>query len=298
MRWMITGAGGMLGTDLTELLRVTPGMRVVPFARSELDLRDADAVAWAVRAARPDVVVNCGAWTNVDEAETREQEALAINGTAVAVLARVAAELGARLIQLSTDYVFDGSGHDPYRETAPTGPINAYGRTKLAGERAALEHGHHVVRTAWLYGAQGRSFARTMVGLEGSRQTVSVVDDQFGQPTWTGDLAERIVLLGRADAPPGVYHGTSAGRTTWYDYAREIFTLLGADPGRVEPIPSTALCRPAPRPANSLLGHGNWRAAGLPPMRDWSTALHEAWPALLTSWSARVVSQAVGVGGE
>ncbi|MEV6158195.1 dTDP-4-dehydrorhamnose reductase [Nonomuraea sp. NPDC052129] len=298
MRWVITGAGGMLGTDLTERLRTTPGMRVRPFTRSELDLCDAGAVAWVLRAARPDVVVNCAAWTAVDDAETREKEALAINGTAVSVLARVAADLGARLIQLSTDYVFDGAGVGPYRESAPTGPINAYGRTKLAGEHAALEHGHHVVRTAWLYGAHGRSFARTMVGLEASRPTVSVVDDQFGQPTWTGDLAERIVQLGRADAPPGVYHGTSAGRTSWYDYARELFSLLGADPSRVGPIPSTALRRPAPRPANSVLAHGNWQAAGLPPMREWSIALHAAWPALLRAWGARVVGQTVGVGGE
>ena len=141
MRWMITGAGGMLGTDLTELLRTTPGMRVRPFTRSELDLRDAGAVAWAVRAARPDVVVNCAAWTAVDDAETREEEALAINGTAVSVLARVAADLGARLIQLSTDYVFDGAGDRPYGESAADGPHQrlrqdqARGRARGPGAR-------------------------------------------------------------------------------------------------------------------------------------------------------------------
>jgi dTDP-4-dehydrorhamnose reductase len=292
MRWLVTGAGGMLGGDLTRLLRATPGMRVDAFTRARLDLRDPEAVAGALRAARPDVVVNCAAWTAVDDAETREQEALKLNGTAVEVLAREAAGLGARLIQLSTDYVFDGAGREPYREDAPSRPINAYGRTKLAGERAALEHGHTVVRTAWLYGSRGRNFARTMIAMEGVKEQVSVVDDQFGQPTWTMDLAERIVLLVRKDAPPGIYHGTSGGRTSWHGYAREIFMLLGADPSRVRPIRSSALIRPALRPANSVLGHDGWQVAGLQPMRDWDSALHAAWSSL------RVVGQTIGVRGE
>ncbi|WP_052423646.1 dTDP-4-dehydrorhamnose reductase [Nonomuraea candida] len=293
MRWMVTGAGGMLGRDLTRLLRAMPGTWVRAFTRAELDVCDAAAVAAAVRAAQPDVVVNCAAWTDVDGAEQDEARAMAVNGTAVAGLARAGAQVGARLLQLSTDYVFDGAARTPYAEDAPTRPLNAYGRAKLAGERAALDHGHYVVRTEWLYGAHGRSFARTMATLAAEDKPVQVVDDQFGQPTWTVDLAERLILLGVGQAPPGVYHATNTGLTSWYGYARRIFALVGADPGLVEPVGTAAFPRHALRPAYSVLGHDAWRP--LPPMRDWSAALSAAWPHLLAGWGG-VVGQAVGVG--
>lgn len=280
MTWLVTGAGGMLGTDVVARLdgAVAPG-------RGELDLTDAGAVREALRRHRPEVVVNCAAWTAVDDAEAHEDAALAVNGTAVEALVAGCAEIGAKLVQVSTDYVFDGTAAEPYPEDAPTAPVNAYGRTKLAGETAVLgyERGY-VVRTAWLYGAHGPSFVRTMARLAGERDTVEVVDDQAGQPTWTGDLADRIVALVRADAPAGAYHGTSAGRTTWYGLAREVFALLGLDPARVRPTTSERFVRPAPRPAFSVLGHGRWAAAGLAPMRDWRDALHAAWPSLTAAW--------------
>ncbi|WP_232326535.1 dTDP-4-dehydrorhamnose reductase [Microbispora sp. ATCC PTA-5024] len=281
-RWMVTGAAGMLGADLVTLLR-HEGEDVVPLARRDLDLRDPRAAAAAVADVKPDVVVNCAAWTAVDEAEAHEEEALAVNGHGVRRLAAASAGHGATLIHISTDYVFDGSARLPYAEDEPVDPVNAYGRTKLAGERAALSHGGHVVRTAWLYGEHGANFATTMIHLAGERDTVSVVDDQHGQPTWTADLAERIVLLGRSGARPGVYHGTNAGRTTWYGYAREIFCLLGADPDRVRPTTSRDFPRPAPRPAYSVLGHAAWTRAGMAPMRDWREALRDAWPRLTRS---------------
>lgn len=280
MTWLVTGAGGMLGTDVVARLdgAVAPG-------RGELDLTDAGAVREALRRHRPEVVVNCAAWTAVDDAEAHEDAALAVNGTAVEALVAGCAEIGAKLVQVSTDYVFDGTATEPYPEDAPTAPVNAYGRTKLAGEAAVLgyERGY-VVRTAWLYGAHGPSFVRTMARLAGERDTVEVVDDQAGQPTWTGDLADRIVALARAGAPAGVYHGTSAGRTTWYGLAREVFALLGLDPARVRPTTSERFVRPAPRPAFSVLGHGRWAAAGLAPMHDWRDALHAAWPSLAAAW--------------
>ncbi|GAA0361438.1 dTDP-4-dehydrorhamnose reductase [Microbispora corallina] len=275
----MTGAGGMLGADLVTLLR-HEGEDVVPLARRDLDLRDPRAAGAAVEDVKPDVVVNCAAWTAVDEAEAHEEEALAVNGHGVRRLAAASAGHGAKLIHISTDYVFDGTARLPYAEDEPVDPVNAYGRTKLAGERAALSHGGHIVRTAWLYGEHGANFATTMIRLAGERDTVSVVDDQHGQPTWTADLAGRIVLLGRSGAPPGVYHGTNAGRTTWYGYAREIFRLLGADPDRVRPTTSRDFPRPAPRPAYSVLGHAAWGRAGMAPMRDWREALHDAWPRL------------------
>jgi dTDP-4-dehydrorhamnose reductase len=279
MRWLVLGARGMLGADLMMALR---GEDATGFGR-ELDIRDTDAVGDAVHELRPDVVVNCAAWTDVDGAETHADEAEAVNGHAVEGLALVCAKRGTRLIQISTDYVFDGQGIEPYGEDDQVNPVNAYGRSKLTGERAALRHGHTVVRTAWLYGAGGRNFAATMIRLAAERETVPVVTDQVGQPTWSADLAVRVVALGRAAAPAGIYHGTNAGRTSWNGFAREIFSLLGADPGRVTSTTSASFPRPARRPAWSVMGHDRWARAGLPPMRDWREALRAAWPYLSVS---------------
>ncbi|MQY04010.1 dTDP-4-dehydrorhamnose reductase [Actinomadura macrotermitis] len=270
---MVTGAGGMLGTELVGRLRAR-GADVVALDRAELDLLDPGAVREALARHRPEVIVNCAAWTAVDDAEADEDAALAVNGTAVAALA----DCDARLVQISTDYVFDGTATEPYAEDAPVAPVNAYGRTKLAGELAAKDG--YIVRTAWLYGAHGPNFVRTMMRLAAERDTVEVVDDQLGQPTWTGDLAEQVIALGLSGAPPGVYHGTNGGRTSWYGLAREVFALLGLDPERVRPTSSEKFPRPAPRPAFSVLGHDRWAAAGLAPMRDWREALHAAWPGL------------------
>jgi len=182
-------------------------------------------------------------------------------------------------VTISTDYVFDGNGTAPYAEDAPTDPINAYGRTKAAGEalvRRIAPDSSYVVRTAWIYGAHGPNFAATMLRLAATHETVSVVTDQVGQPTWTGDLAARIVELLDADAPAGIYHGTNAGQGSWYDFTRAIFAENGLDPERVLPTDSAAFVRPAPRPAYSVLGHDAWSRAGLTPMRDWREALHAA----------------------
>lgn len=284
--WLVTGAAGMLGTEvLRELDRLRlAGQavgKVTAAGRDRLDLTDPAAVRAVVREVRPEVVVNCAAWTAVDDAESHEEEALAVNGHGVRELAAACAGAGARLVHVSTDYVFDGTAAGPYPEDAPPAPVNAYGRTKLAGERAVLEllpETGYVVRTAWLYGAGGPNFVRTMVRLAAERETVDVVDDQHGQPTPAAELARRLVVLPRVGAPAGIYHGTCAGRTTWYGLAREVFTLLGADPGRVRPTTSAAYPRPARRPANSVLGHDRWRVAGLPPMRHWRRALHDLWP--------------------
>ncbi len=239
-----------------------------------------------------DVVVNAAAWTDVDGAEADEAAATAINGHAVARLAAACAGRGVPLLQLSTDYVFPGDGTAPYPEDAPTAPINAYGRSKLAGERAVLatERGY-VVRTAWLYGAGGGNFAATMLRLAGERDTLDVVDDQRGQPTWTVTLAERLVALGRAahagQAPAGVYHGTCSGETTWYGLARAVFVEAGLDPDRISPTTSDRYVRPAPRPAYSVLGHARWAAAGMAPMADWRNTLHEAFTAGVFEQSVR-----------
>jgi dTDP-4-dehydrorhamnose reductase len=184
-------------------------------------------------------------------------------------------------VQPSTDYVFAGTSERPYAEDDIPAPRSAYGRTKLAAERAVLGRlpgAGYVVRTAWLYGAHGPSFVRTMINLERQRPTVDVVDDQHGQPTWTAEVARQIMALVRSAASPGIYHATSSGQTTWFELAREIFRLLDADPARVRPIPSSALTRPTPRPAYSVLGHGAWARAGVPPLGAWQPALERAFP--------------------
>ncbi len=273
-RILVTGSRGMLGQDLLPALAAHD---VTAPARAELDITDEVAVRRAVEG--HDVVVNLAAYTAVDAAEEHEDEARAINATGAGVLARAAAEAGARIIHVSTDYVFDGSATSPYPEDAPHAPVSAYGRTKAEGERLVLDghpDGASVVRTAWLYGAGGSSFPSTMLRLAASPDPVSVVDDQRGQPTWTVALAARIVELVDAGAPAGVFHGTATGETTWFGLARAVFTAAGLDPERVRPTDSASFVRPAPRPAYSVLGHGGWARVGLPPLRDWREALSDA----------------------
>ncbi|MDH6223392.1 dTDP-4-dehydrorhamnose reductase [Streptomyces sp. MJP52] len=287
MKWLVTGAGGMLGRDTAEEL-ARRGEEVVALGRAELDVTREEKVRAALGEHRPDVVVNCAAYTAVDDAEHDEATALRVNGDGPRVLARMCAEQApARLIHVSTDYVFDGRDREtPYPEDHPTAPRTAYGRTKLAGERAVLTElsgRSAVVRTAWLYGVHGRSFVRTMTELESRRDTLDVVADQRGQPTWSADVAGRIaelgVRLGADDRDAtGIFHATSSGEATWHELAQEVFRLLGADPARVRPVTSEAFPRPAPRPAYSALAHHRWRHLGLPPLRDWRTALHVALP--------------------
>lgn len=282
MRWLVTGAGGMLGQDMVDELR-RRGEHVTGRDHAALDITRKEDVDRAFARHRPDTVVNCAGYTAVDDAEHDEASALHVNGDGPRLLARACAAHDARLIHVSTDYVFAGDAHTPYPEDHPPAPRTAYGRTKLAGEHAVrdeLPTASAVVRTAWLYGVHGRSFVRTMIELEAHRDNVDVVDDQRGQPTWTADVAARIADLGPhvgRDAT-GVFHATSSGEATWYELAREVFQLLGADPDRVRPVSSEAFARPAPRPAYSALAHGRWRRIGLAPPRDWRAALHEALP--------------------
>lgn len=281
MRWLVTGANGMLGTDLVDLLR-SRGEDVTAASRSTLDVTSADAVADAVTG--HDVVVNCAAWTAVDDAEEHEGDALVVNAEAPRLLARAAAASGARLVQVSTDYVFDGSADTPYVEDAPLSPVSAYGRTKAAGETAVRdEHpgGHLVVRTAWLYGAHGGCFPKTIARVARERGEVHVVGDQVGQPTWTADVATTIVALVQADAPVGTYHATSAGRCSWFDFARQVVVAAGLESSVVQPTRSADFVRPAPRPSYSVLGHDALTALGLNPIGGWSERWAVAAPSVL-----------------
>jgi len=281
LRWLITGAGGQLGTDLQHAL-ADSGDEVLARRHSELDIADATAVAKAVADLAPDVVVNAAAYTAVDAAESDEDAAHRVNTVGPATIAAAVAGHGGKLIHVSTDYVFAGDASVPYEVDDPTGPRSAYGRTKLGGEQAVrdlLPEASYVVRTAWVYGATGGNFLKTIARLERERDTISVVDDQRGAPTWSADLAIGLVELGRSAAVPGIYHCTNAGDTTWFGFAQAIFEELGADPERVLPTTTDAFPRPAPRPAYSVLSDTAWRAAGLAPLRHWRDALRSAFRA-------------------
>ena len=275
-RWLITGAHGQLGSDLQQVLADDD---VRALGRSDLDVADLRAVADAIAEFRPDVVVNGAAYTAVDSAETDEDTAYRVNAAGAAAVASAVARAGGRLIHVSTDYVFDGESQVPYAVDDPTGPKSVYGRSKLAGEEAVREllPSAYIVRTAWLYGAVGGNFVKTMARLERERTTVTVVDDQFGAPTWTAQLAAALVALGRSPSTSaGIYHCTHSASTTWYGLARAVFAEIGADPDRVRPTTTDRFPRPAPRPAYSVLSDASWRAAGLPGLRPWRDALHAA----------------------
>lgn len=270
----------MLGQDLTRAVREA-GDEAIVVGSADVDITDPAAVSAAV--AGVDVVVNCAAWTAVDDAEAHEATAYAVNAVGAANVARACAQLDVRLVQVSTDYVFDGVAAQPYAEDALQRPQGAYGRTKCAGEWAvrALCPEALIVRTAWLYGAGGGNFVSTMARLAAERETLTVVDDQRGQPTWTVDLADMIVRLIQAEAAPGYWHGVSGGETTWWGFARAIFEASGWDPERVHPVDSSQFQRPAPRPAYSVLGRGRFEGHQVTPIRDWQSALLAALPHLM-----------------
>ena len=284
MRWLVTGSGGMLGRDLVTRLGAGDAgdaADVTAATRATLDVTDAAAVHDGV--AGHDVVVNCAAWTDVDGAETQEVEAALVNATAPRHLAEACAASGALLVHLSTDYVFAGDAERPYAEDAPPAPASAYGRTKAAGEaavRAALPDRHLVVRTAWLYGAHGRCFPRTMAGLAAERDRLTVVADQVGQPTWTVDVADLVVRLVGSGAT-GTFHATSGGRASWFDFAQEVVAAAGRPREVVVPVSSAEFVRPAPRPAYSVLAHDALVAAGVEPIGDWRDRWAVAAPTVL-----------------
>lgn len=271
-RALVTGAGGLLAHDLVPALRQA-GWVVTALGRLDLDITDPAQCVAAIEG--HDLVVNTAAYTAVDAAESDEAAAFAVNAVGAANVAQASSWAGARLVHISTDYVFDGTATDPYAVDYPVAPVSAYGRTKAAGEWAvrALCHESWVVRTAWLYGSGGPNFVSTMLRLASERETISVVDDQLGQPTWAVDLADLIVRLVNVGAPFGIHHGTSTGQTSWYGFAQAIFELRGLEPQRVQRTASVAFPRPARRPASSVLSHSSLTRAGVAPIGDWRRAL-------------------------
>ena len=223
----------------------------------------------------PDVVVNCAAWTAVDACESDPERAQRVNGDAVAWLRQSCDHVGAHLVQISTDYVFDGTLDRPYVETDPTGPQSVYGRSKLAGEQAAGPDAT-IVRTSWVCGEAGGNMVKTVLRLSAERDSLSFVDDQRGCPTFTADLAPLVRRLA-VERPSGVFHATNQGAVSWYEFVRDIVDAAGRDPGMVHPIATADLDppRPAPRPANSVLDNAALRTAGIPLLRDYREPLAE-----------------------
>ncbi|MGN6867847.1 MAG: dTDP-4-dehydrorhamnose reductase [Solirubrobacteraceae bacterium] len=273
MRFAITGAAGMLGQDLVAAANAA-GHEALAFPRADLDITDGSAVGRALADARPDVVVNSAAWTNVDGAETDEAGALAVNGTGAGNVARAAAACGAWTIHVSSDYVFDGRKDSPYVESDPVGPLSAYGRSKLAGERAVAEEApdrHTTVRSSWLFGPGGPCFPATIVRLARERDELKVVDDQVGCPTFTGHLAEALVeLAGGDERPAGIVHVAGGGSCSWFEFAREIVARAGVRCD-VKPCSTEEFPRPATRPANSVLR--SERGGEAPLLPEWREGL-------------------------
>jgi dTDP-4-dehydrorhamnose reductase len=271
MRILITGAAGMLGSDVRATCEAR-GHERLAITRAQLDITDAAAVQEAVARVRPDAVINCAAWTNVDGAEDHREAALAANGAGAGHVARAATANGAWTVHVSSDYVFDGRKTTPYRESDEVNPLSAYGRSKLDGERevvSAAPESHTIVRSSWLFGTAGKCFPKTILRLAREREELTVVADQIGCPTYTGHLARALVELAEA-APLGVLHVASAGSCSWFEFAREIVASGGAD-CEVRPITTEQYLLPAPRPAYSVMVSER----GAPTLPGWRQGLHE-----------------------
>lgn len=281
MRILVTGSRGQLGTELMERLEAAPQHEVLGVDLPEVDLTDRDQSLGLVTGFRPDAVIHGAAFTAVDACETEVETAYRVNCGATRFLADGARRVGAHVVYVSTDYVFDGTKPGPYVEWDQPSPRSVYGRTKLGGERE-IDHGWTVARTSWVCGYHGNNMVKTLLRLADGRGPVAFVDDQRGHPTFAGDLAEMLIRLA-VERVPGTFHTTNQGAVSWYEFAREVFAAAGHDPGRVSPISTADLDppRPAPRPANSVLDNLAWRLHGYAPSRDFREPLAEVVARLL-----------------
>lgn len=304
---LVTGAGGQLGRDVVQALEgvVPPGgqrrtlfeeaspgpgarLDVVAADRAHLDVTNRAGVLEACAALRPAVVVHCAAWTAVDACQLDPDRAFGVHAIGTRNMVEGAALVGAHLVYVSTDYVFDGDQAAPYREWDAPSPRSVYGASKLAGEQECPVGSTTIVRTSWVCGAHGTNMVKTLLSMAARPGVVRFVDDQRGAPTFTADLAPALVTLA-LDRRPGTYHVTNQGETTWFGLARAVFARAGADPNRVEPISTADLepPRPAPRPANSLLDNAALRLGGLPLLPDWHDGLERLLKVLLPGPPAR-----------
>ena len=273
MKILITGSNGMLGHDLIETLK--DSHELVLTTSKTLDITDKDSTIKCIKENRPDVVINSAAYTDVDGCETNQDLAYAVNGEGVRNLALGCREVDCPLVHVSTDYVFDGTARNPIEEDGEIGPISVYGKSKLKGEEAIEEilDKYFIVRTAWLYGINGKNFPKTMLELAENHPEITVVYDEVGTPTYTPDLAYGISQLIETDYY-GIYHLTNSGSCSWCEFAKYIFEVAGLDIN-VVPVTASEFSRPAPRPSYSVLKNKKWIENGFEPLRDYKEAIKE-----------------------
>ena len=286
-RIAVVGAGGMLGADLMTVLRTHSP---TGFTKADLDITDSKAVTVALQGF--DIVINAAAYTRVDEAETQRDLAFAVNAKGPKHIAQACARYEQRMIHVSTDYVFDGKASSPYKTHHSPRPQSVYGTSKAEGEAHVskfLPDSSMIVRTGWLYGQSESNFVSTILSLSQTRDTMHVVDDQIGQPTWSQDVAHMIENLIASDTRSGIFHGTNSGHTSWWSFAQRIFITAGLDPERILATTSADFFRPAPRPAWSVLDHADWNLQGLPEPRSWENAFAEAWDTLFANYYSNLL---------
>ena len=273
----------MLGTEVIRSAKLH-GLNYLAPTSAELDVREKSEVESFVKQHKPEWIINCSAWTNVDGAEEFQEEALALNATAVKDIAEVASSNNSHLIHISTDYVFNGAKGAPYEELDSTNPINQYGKSKATGESAILASNlssYYIVRTSWLYVVSGKNFAKTMVRKALNNETAAVVEDQFGSPTSARDLAEGIIEIIKVNPDPGVYHFSNKGNCNWFEFAQEIYRLCDSGALLVKPIKTAELAQKAQRPVNSELNTSKWHSSGLSKLTSWQEALATLVPDIL-----------------
>lgn len=284
MSWLITGGSGQLGIALSQELDKY-GIAFNAWSSKDLDITQSSTVSEAIEKLSPKVIINCAAWTDVDGAERQENDAAKVNTLGAENIAFAARSSGAKLVHISTDYVFSGQSDTPWSVTSDKFPNTAYGRTKADGEERILKHyseSSYILRTAWLYSPWKKNFAKTMLNLALSKSPeIGVVNDQTGQPTSSSDLATQIIRLVESNAPFGIYHGTNSGSATWFEFAQSLFEMAGADVSRVIPIDSEKFPRPAKRPSYSVLDDHEWTKTSINEMRNWKEALEESFPKIL-----------------
>jgi len=289
MTWLITGGSGQLGIAISQELGER-GILFTAWGSEDLDITRGPIVRNFVSNLSPTVIVNCAAWTDVDGAESNQPQASRVNSDGAENIAVAAKFCGAKLIHISTDYVFAGEGETPWKVDDIVNPQSAYGRSKAEGENRVLAiypGNSSIVRTAWLYSPWSKNFAKTMtrLALNGDAE-VQVVNDQVGQPTSAIDLAKQLVELGLSSSPAGLYHATNSGEATWFEFAQEIFRLAGANVNRIVPVSSSEYPRSAKRPSYSVLSLDTWAKTSVKPMSDWRIALEEVMPTIISTVKA------------
>ena len=273
----------MLGTEVIRSAKLH-GFNFLAPTSAQLDVREKSAVEGFVRRHKPEWIINCSAWTNVEGAEEFQEAAFALNATAVKNISEAASSNQSHLIHISTDYVFNGTKETPYAEEDLLDAINQYGKSKVAGEHAILDSGlssYYIVRTSWLYGVSGKNFVKTMARKALNAESVGVVEDQFGSPTSARSLAEGLIEIVKVNPELGIYHFSNKGKCSWLEFAREVYRLCGSDGQLVKPIKTADLALKAKRPVNSELDTAKWDCSGLSRLTPWHEMLSDLMPQIL-----------------